>query len=136
MPRFFFDIHDGEDFTPNHKAWTWTILTRPRTRPGKPSATSYGTNCRSGTGATLPSMSRTRPERSSGGLRCLWSWKPHPKAQQQAPDTELRIARNPLDGAGRYLRADGDRMIPKRLPPLPAGLIEASVAEGSVCSRR
>ena len=39
MPRFFFDIHDGEDFTSDRRGWTWTTLKRPRMRPGKPCPT-------------------------------------------------------------------------------------------------
>jgi hypothetical protein len=39
MPRYFFDIHDGEAFTPTVKGWIWTTLRQPRMRPRKPCPT-------------------------------------------------------------------------------------------------
>ena len=35
MPRFFFDIHDGEAFTPDRQGLDLETLRRPRMRPRK-----------------------------------------------------------------------------------------------------
>jgi hypothetical protein len=33
MPRFFFNIHDGDHFTPDHLGWNWTATEAKKALP-------------------------------------------------------------------------------------------------------
>ena len=56
MPRFFFDIHDGKAFTPDRKGVDLDDLEAAKEEAKKALRDIVRTKCRSGTGATLPSM--------------------------------------------------------------------------------
>jgi hypothetical protein len=33
MPRYFFNIHDGDHFTPDHLGWNWTATEAKKALP-------------------------------------------------------------------------------------------------------
>ena len=67
MPRFFFDIHDGETFTPDRVGLELDDLAAAKEEAKKTLPEIVKDELPDGTGATLSSMSRTGPDRSSGG---------------------------------------------------------------------
>jgi hypothetical protein len=94
MPRFFFDIHDGKDFTPDRQGLDLDDLEAAKDEAKKALPDIVRDEMPDGDRRDFTVDVRTWPDGSSGGSRCRWLWKAHPKAQQQTPDREheLRVS--------------------------------------------
>ena len=89
MPRFFFDSHDGEDFTPDREGVDLEDLEAAKEEAKKALRDIIWDELPVGGRRDFTVDVKDVAGQIVWRARFRWSWKAHPKAQQQTPDREL-----------------------------------------------